>query len=373
MEASYTWHPASRGLKPRWPLTPQILPDELLSSWLVRTALSHACTPEVLTDNAWPGYRVWCFDLDRGLSESRLQILADLSDVSVLELTASTLAPVAHALHSDAFLRSSNLWPWVLVLGCRNHFHAGGLQCCPVCMDEAVPHYSIQDRLAWHTCCPLHHSLLIDRCPRCSSALQPGLLHVGDTVAQCHRCNEHFSAALARPCSQAALAFQRFADELHGKTAAFGDAEVSFADWMFVARVIISLLRVVIRHPTASSRLFCRLMDVDLTLCQSSSLGLPFEYLEPAERAPLIGQAWVIMKAGPERFIECAKRSLLPHSLLPMPARDVPTVLTYMLSALSSRPRRSPDITGLPHPRDPLKVWQMWLRLQRRIRRDGFH
>ncbi|PMY41471.1 hypothetical protein C1Y35_07770 [Pseudomonas sp. GW456-L14] len=373
MEASYTWHPAAHGLNPRWPLTPQLLPDELFSSWLVRTALAHACTPETLTDNAWPKSRIWCIDLDRGLSESRLAVLAQLTGVSVADLTASTLLLVAHALHPDAFLQISNLWPWILVLGCRNHFHAGGLQCCPGCMDEPAPHYLIQDRLAWHTSCPLHRSLLVDRCPRCFSALQPGLLRVGNSLAQCHHCGEHFSIAAPLSCSEEALAFQRFADGLYGKSTAFGQAEVGFAEWMFVARVIISLLRSVVRHPTASSRLFCQLMEVDVGACPTSSLGLPFEYLQPAERSALIGPAWVIMQAGPERFIECATRASLPHSLLPIPVRDAPEILTHMASALSCRPRCSPDMTEHNHTRNPLGVWRMWLRLQRRIRRDGFH
>ncbi|AZE39162.1 hypothetical protein C4K06_6174 [Pseudomonas chlororaphis subsp. aureofaciens] len=373
MDASYTWHPASRGLNPRWPLTPQILPDELFSSWLVRTALVHACTPETLTDCAWPNSRIWCIDLDRGLGERRLAILERLTGLSVSDLVASTLVPVARALHPEAFLQTSNLWPWILVLGCRNHFHAGGLQCCPECMDGSVPHYLVQARLAWHTCCPLHRSLLVDRCPRCFSALQPGLLHVGDSLAQCHHCGERFSALSRRLCSNEALAFQGFADELYGKRTAFGQAEVNFAEWMFIARVIISLLRSIVRHPTASSRLFCRLMSVDLAGCSVSSLGLPLEYLEPAERCALIGPAWVIMQAGAERFIECARLASLPRSLLPIPARDAPEILTHMASALTCRPRCSPDMTERNQTRDPLSVWRMWLRLQRRIRRDGLH
>lgn len=373
MDAPYTWHPASRGLNPKWPLTPQLLPDELFSSWLVRTALVHACTPETLTDNAWPGSRIWCTDLDRSVGESRLALLRHLTGVSAEDLMASTLFPVACGLHPEAFLQTSNLWPWILVMGCRNHFHAGGLQCCPECMDGSVPHYLIQARLAWHTCCPLHRSLLVDRCPRCFSALQPGLLHVGDSLAQCHHCGGQLSACAHRPCPEEALAFQGFADGLFGRSTAFGQAEVSFGEWMFIARVIISLLRSIVRHPTASSRLFCRLLEVDLDGVPVSSLGLPFEFLEPAERCALIGPVWVMMRAGPERFIESAKEASLPHSQLPVPVRDAPEILTHMASALTCRSRRSPDSTDHPHTRDPLAVWQMWSRLQRRIRRDGFH
>ncbi len=373
MDASYTWHPASRGLSPKWPLTPQLLADELLSSWLVRTALVHACVPETLTEYAWPNSRIWCVDLDRGVDEPRLLLLSRLAGLSCRDLAASTLFPVSRALHSEPFLKASNLWPWILVLGCRNHFHAGGLQCCPACMGELEPHYLIQDRLAWHTCCPLHRSLLVDRCPRCASALQPALLHVGDSLAQCHQCGEQMGAWALSPGTADALAFQNFADGLYGEGTLFGKTEISFAEWMFVARVIVSLLRAIVRHPTASSCLFCRLMGVDLTACPISSLGLPFEYLGPAERSAFMGPAWTIMQAGPERFIECAKTASLPHSFLPMPARDAPEILTHMASALTCRPRCSPDITDRDFTRDPLNVWRMWLRLQRRIRRDGLH
>ena len=41
MGASHTWHPGTDRLSGEWPLVPSLLPDELLSSWLVRAALDH--------------------------------------------------------------------------------------------------------------------------------------------------------------------------------------------------------------------------------------------------------------------------------------------------------------------------------------------
>ncbi|WP_376780465.1 TniQ family protein [Pseudomonas soli] len=373
MEASYTWHPGAHCLIPRWPLTPQLLPDELFSSWLVRTALLHGCTPRTLTNHAWPGSRIWSIDIDRTCDETRLANLAHLTGISVERLIASTLLPVSRSLHPQPFLRTSSLWPWIMVLGCRHQVHAGGLQCCPECMAGSTPHYSVHDRFAWHTCCPLHRILLVDRCPHCSSALQPGLLDQSGSIFKCHHCEARLNSAASFPCSKDALAFQAFADGLYGQSTMFGGDRLSFADWMFVARVIIGLLLGVARHPTSSTRLFCELMQVDAAACQPSSLGLPLEYLSPAERSALMGQTWVIMQAGPERFVECALRAVLPCSALPLPAREAPQVLNQMASALSCSSRCPRHKKEQNHIRRPLGVLRMWLRLQRRIRRDGLH
>lgn len=42
MAAAYTWHPGSDGVNPRWAVPVQLLPDEIVSSWLVRAALAQA-------------------------------------------------------------------------------------------------------------------------------------------------------------------------------------------------------------------------------------------------------------------------------------------------------------------------------------------
>jgi len=370
VEASYTWHPGARCLNPRWPLTPSILPDELFSSWLVRTALAHGCRPDTLTSAVWPGTRAWTRDLDRAHPWADLGALAGMTGFSASTLLASTLWPIVLLLHPNAVHQSSWL-PWILPLGCRSRAHAGGLLCCPRCIVGPVSHYRQQYRLAWHTACPWHHVLLIDRCPSCNLALQPDRLRVDCQLSECHHCGQSLDRASPVPVVDSALKFQAFADARRQSTILYGRVPLSFSEWMCVARVMVSYLETVARQPSAGSRLFCETIGVDLAQLKSSSLGLPFEYATPAERAGLLGQAWVIMQAGPERFVELATEAKLPVTAFPLPMTGVPEILMQMVSVLSQHTPHKLGRQVFGRTREPLEVWHMWHRLQRRTRRNG--
>ncbi|PZE11142.1 hypothetical protein DMX10_22375 [Pseudomonas sp. 57B-090624] len=371
METSYTWHSGARCVDPRWPLTPTLLPDELLSSWLVRTALAHGCRPDTLTRVVWPGTRAWTCDLDRPHPWANLAALASMAGLSAEMLLATTLWPIVLMLHPNAAVHNSSWWPWILPLGCRSRTRAGGLLCCPHCMAGPIPHYRQQYRLAWHTACPWHHVLLIDRCTSCHSAIQPGRLGVDGKLSECHHCGQSLDRAPPVPVVDTALAFQNFVDARRQSTIFYGQVALSFSEWMCVARVMVSYLETVARQPSAGSRLFCERIGVDLARLKSSSLGLPFEYAAPAERAGLLGQAWVIMQAGPERFVELATETKLPVTAFPLPVTGVPEILMQMVSVLSQHTRHKLARPVFGRTREPLEVWHMWHRLQRRTRRNG--
>lgn len=371
MEATYTWHQGTRCLNPRWPLTPEMLPDELFSSWLVRTAHAHGCLPRTLTSIVWPGAQAWRVDLDRKHHWANMEALASTTGVQVPSLLAATLWPIIQNLHPNCVAENTTPLSWILPLGCRNRSHAGGLLCCPHCMADPVPHYLLQYRLAWHTVCPRHRILLIDRCWRCSSALQPNRLRPDRPLSLCHHCGQSLADVSPEPVVNSALAFQSFADSASQSTAIYGLTSLSFAEWMCIARVMVSFLRNVTRNPTTKSQLFCQAMGLDLSQLKSSSLGLPFEYATPAERAGLLGQAWVIMQAGPERFLELAGEVELPVTIFPVRGIGGSPILAQMVSVLVQHTRHQPSQPSRRQTREPLEVWRMWNRLQRRTHRNG--
>ncbi|EOG7777832.1 TniQ family protein [Pseudomonas aeruginosa] len=371
MEASYTWHPGACCLNARWPLTPSILPDEMFSSWLIRTAHAHGCSPNTLTGSVWPRSRAWSVDLDREHPWANLEALSSIVGLSTQAILASTLWQVMHCLHPNSVAFKMGNVPWILPLGCRNRSHAGGLLCCPRCIEKPVPHYLLQFRLAWHTVCPWHRVLLIDHCLKCGAALQPARLRPGRPLSECHHCGQSLATASPEPLVEPALAFQAFADVASQSAALYGGTRLSFSEWMGIARVMISFLQYVIRHPSVSTQRFCQDIGVETSLLRPSSLGLPFEYLAPAERAALLGQAWVIMQAGPERFMEVAARAELAITTFPLPANGAPEILMEMVSALTRRPLHKPGRQIHRQLHTPLEVWRMWHRLQRRTHRNG--
>lgn len=116
MVASHTWHPGTGRIESRWPVPVPLEADELLSTWLVRVALSQGCDPLVLTGELWPKWRVWTLDLDRGVATERLRILERMSgiDMSALRYTSRQLSHKSILECVDFVLSSTGhaAWRW---------------------------------------------------------------------------------------------------------------------------------------------------------------------------------------------------------------------------------------------------------------------
>lgn len=344
--------------------------DELLSSWLVRVALAHGYSPNNLAAVVWPTLRIWTQDFDRGVELQRLEKLAVYGGIPAAALQLSTLQRVAQLLLGN-HMGQPGVWPWVLVLGCRSRFHAGGLQCCPECFTQDKPYYRIQWRLAWHTSCPIHEVSLIGRCHQCHSPLQPGLLQAGKLLPQCHACGALVGTCARTAPLAGAFAIQQYVDELIAAPGSFGNITLDFTQWMRVARAMISLLQVAARQRSGAMLQLCENLGVDTASLTPALLGLPFEYLAQPERARLLAGAWAMMTAGPDRFMSEASRVSLPVSALHVPAHGAPDILIRMASELKIHSPHRPNQRNQDHPRTQLEVLRMWLRLTRRMRRNG--
>ena len=79
----------------QWAIRVPMLHDEIISSWLVRAALTQGCDPLVLTGDVWPKWRIWTQDADRFLDDERIEPLCAVSGITKETLRASTLYPVA--------------------------------------------------------------------------------------------------------------------------------------------------------------------------------------------------------------------------------------------------------------------------------------
>ncbi len=72
-----------------------LLPDEIISSWLVRAALAQGCDPMVLTGEVWPKWRIWTRDADRFLDDAPLNKLTAPAGIPLSSFRAATLKSVA--------------------------------------------------------------------------------------------------------------------------------------------------------------------------------------------------------------------------------------------------------------------------------------
>lgn len=198
-----------------WAIHVAMLPDELLSSWLVRVALAQGCDPMHLTGSLWPRWRAWTVDLDRGLRADRLAMLAARSGLDASRLEAAMLHPLL-ALVAPSVRSEQAMWPWVLAVGSRNRRRYGGLQFCPSCLaEDMTPYFRRVWRLAWHVGCMRHDTLLADHCGRCRAPVEPHRVRAGDvTLCRCPSCGHDLRESTTVSVCPDALAFQGLADQV---------------------------------------------------------------------------------------------------------------------------------------------------------------
>ena len=192
---------------PLWPIRYKPLPDELLSSWLVRLAHGHGLKVQTFCNLIFGNrLQVWNRDIDR-LGPNWL----------VNELSARTGKPLAMAYGTTLRAYEGWLYPrfkasgalqWIQTLKMYHRkFEGFGLQYCPQCLREAPePYFRKSWRVAFNTICIRHQCMLRDRCPNCGKGVAfhrrdmgHGDVVVADSIAGCHQCGFELSEGGAEP------------------------------------------------------------------------------------------------------------------------------------------------------------------------------
>jgi len=155
---------------------PEPYHDELLSSWIIRSALSQGTDPMGWSYGLWMDWRGWTRDIDRDVPTEIFGMIARACDVSVATLRSMTLKPILLPLLGEAAFRPTVGWDWVTPLGARNRSRTNGLHFCPDCLSESNPYAPKQWRLSWNTICPKHGTQLLLSCPKCGQVFSPHLI-----------------------------------------------------------------------------------------------------------------------------------------------------------------------------------------------------
>lgn len=241
-----------------WAVPVKLQPDELFSSWLVRSALANGCDPLAFADAIWPKWRIWTIDVDREIPQERLESLVRSSGMSRQDFDTSTLRDVASIISSEPLPRN-NFWYWILTLGTRNRRRSGGIQYCPTCLaDDTSPYFRKYWRYAWHTACEKHGCILLDRCPSCGAAIQPHRVTVEmKAVVICPLCNRDLRLGQAHAGRDHAIRFQQAADGiLSGQKQLLHDKSVTEPEWFAIARFYWDLVRRIMDERTESLNSF---------------------------------------------------------------------------------------------------------------------
>lgn len=152
------------------PEHPHRLPDELFTSWLVRTARANGFKSQSFADLlCGKQSSFWARDQDKLAHLETLQKFGDITGKSFDEVYASTLRSYEGVLYEQHNAHGNT--KWILPLGIYHRtWRKGGLQFCPLCLaEDTIPYFRRRWRLAMYTVCDKHGTLMHDRCPKCGA------------------------------------------------------------------------------------------------------------------------------------------------------------------------------------------------------------
>lgn len=366
MGSPYSWHPGSPALSGRWTFSIPLYPDELLSSWLIRVALKHACSPLSLTNEIWPNFRAWTLDLDRGLSAQQLKNLSDISGIQEISISNTFLSNFATEIYSNKAL-PKGLWPWILSIGSRNRKHTSGLQTCNECANELNPYYKVESRFAWHTICEKHKTILIQRCHHCNSLINPITLEYSDkSISICSDCkkplfHKNINSQNDAIDSELALQFQQTTDQvLIKKEAYYGEHRLSVSEWFQLCRFLVNIQH---KNPRSTVEIFIESKSHTKT-------GLALEMLSTHDRIKLFKNVQQSLTISPtilmKKLSQAYSPSVLNDSRVLMPSFLKSHLPTHYLSSKRTRKGSQINQPDIPAPKSRTQVKQKWQRLLRK-------
>lgn len=168
-------------------IIPQPQPDELLSSWLTRTAFAHGypLTTFISMFLKHDGSALSRIDIDFKEDPILFEKLTNKSRFPIEQITQLSLrSEEGYLFESD-----HGLYPPKQIRKLKDKRTHYGLLFCPKCLaEDAHPYYRKQWRYHFYNACTKHKVFLIDRCGSCQERVRITKMKVSDTIALCSKC-----------------------------------------------------------------------------------------------------------------------------------------------------------------------------------------
>ena len=192
---------------PLWPIRYKPLPDELLSSWMVRLAHGHGLKVQTFCNLIFGNqFQVWNRDIDRLAPNWLVQKLCDHTGTALEVGHETTLRSYEGWLYPQ--MRTSSTLQWITALKLHHRkFEGYGIQFCPKCLQkDSEPYFRKYWRVSINTICIKHNCMLHDRCPRCGMGVafhrldmkHPEFVPI-ESLATCHQCGFNLSSSPYEP------------------------------------------------------------------------------------------------------------------------------------------------------------------------------
>lgn len=352
-----------------WFIHTPIEDGEVLSSWLIRSALDMGCSPLLLAEALWNKWRALTIDLDRGVTGDRLELLFSHSFEDRQKILQTMLSNVAPYL-----IKSSNN-AWILSLGQRSRSNFSGRQVCTQCFksDGTLAYLRLMWRMGWHTACEKHQINLIDHCPDCGVVIQPFKIDLEHgSLAVCSSCRYGLIKYRPQMIDIRILDFQKNADSVLKKGfGLYNNQNISAIEWFDIARAWISEIRYLV--DTNNIQLIEMFESFGLSLNTLSPLTpIAFEYLNTNERRVILSLLNEIMKIPCELIISRSHEYGISSSNFWDKRKKLPLQLQLMKSAMLQPVRvyaLKRDSFDNVQPKSKKTVQRKWLKLLRKSKK----
>jgi hypothetical protein len=152
--------------------------DELLSSWIVRTAYAHKTHPHTFV-NQYLDYRPYSFFLtesDITLDKTMIKIIEEKSHHKI-DIHSLMLTTYSGFLQENIYENNPTIF----------FTHQ---KYCPVCLrEDKVPYFRKTWRVVFYNICHKHQCRLYEHCPSCKTNLDISKMYENElTYTHCHHC-----------------------------------------------------------------------------------------------------------------------------------------------------------------------------------------
>jgi hypothetical protein len=293
--------PIRRRAGSAWPYRPRPLPDELLTSYLLRLASGLDLRPPRFLSAVWGSSRsLLNQDLDNYAPPHIATRIAAGTCITLDEVEQMTLASYAGTLLLNHNHRGRN--PWLLPTTIKsNDRQRRGLQYCPECLaEDAKPYFRRRWRLAFVTICTQHRILLRDGCPSCGEIIH---LHRAPTFAHCFKCGESLCTGRRSDAPRALLFWQDELEQALDRGWAYlGNSQLYSHLHFSIVRQIATLL-VNGRRAPSLRRVVAPAANCSRTGFDKPTRRQPIEYLTLKERYRLFRMVAHLTRDWPGTFV----------------------------------------------------------------------
>ena len=364
------------------------LPDETISSWLVRLAAAYALKTRSLVSLLSGEEAEFNYDLDGPKGEKTLALLARHTGLDPDRLRLEhTLTGFQKYLCPHASPGRSS--PWLLPLGPAKAPRPS-MQFCPACLDAPIPYLRRTWRSSLLTVCPQHRVELCHDCPACAAPLIPirsDRRWGKASVVVCWRCGGDMRKAPTSPVPEedARLAAEYLRALWEGTPLSACPAHLTAADYFTGLSIVCA--RLLSRAPRLSRwrELVTEGARIDRlpSAPQRHSRTAFDSIVASGERRRVLRAADWLLGAWPQRFLETAQAAGTRTSDFLCFFSAAPRWFVEPLQTHLTPPRRKPTLTPgmvrvqrmkevlLAHRREwgPVKLPQ----LVRTLRAAGFY